>query len=150
MAIGDGWTSRLLAGIAELLDTAGIGVWRPDGTAYAAGDTAIVIRAIPQAPDRLITLAAYPVGSTAPGIADHTTGVQARLRAGPDPRECDDLADAVFDQLDGLAETTLGGIAVVQMWRQSYTSLGHDANGRWERSENFYVQAMRPTANNTD
>jgi hypothetical protein len=146
---GDGWTSRLLTGLAEHLAAADIGAWRPSG-AYAATETGIVIRAVPQSPDRIITLAAYPVGTTLPGLADHQTAVQIRIRAGTDPREADDLADAICDALDGAHGLTWGGIAVVQVWRQSYTSLGQDSNGRWERSENYYIDTMRPTAHNTD
>ncbi|EEP73503.1 hypothetical protein MCAG_03830 [Micromonospora sp. ATCC 39149] len=149
MATGDGWTSRLLTGLAEHLAAAGIGDWSPSGT-YGPGDTGIVIRAVPQTPDRLITLAAYPVGSASPGVADHQLGVQIRVRAGTDPRDCDDLADAVYELLDGATRLTLDGIAVVQIWRQSYTSLGDDSNGRWSRSENYYFDTMRPTSNNTD
>lgn len=149
MATGDGWTSRLLAGLAQHLADNGIGVWRPDGPAYTADETGILIRAIPSSPDRIITLAAYPVTGYV-GLADITVGVQMRLRGGTDPRDCDDLADAIFDLLDSASGLTLGGIAVVQMYRQSYASLGADANGRWERSENYYADAMRPTANRTD
>ena len=150
MATGDGWTSRLLGGIAQRLEDAGIGTWRPDGAAYAAGETAIVIRAVPQAPDRLITLTVYPVGTDLRGMQDHTTGVQIRVRGTTDPRVADDLADAIFDDLDSLGRASVGGIAVVDMWRQSYTSLGQDSAGRWERSENFYVQAMRASDARTD
>lgn len=149
MATGDGWTSRLLTGLAEHLAAASIGTWRPSGI-YTPDETAIVIRAVPQTPDRLITLAAYPVGSANPGLADHQLGVQIRVRAGADPRDCDDLADSIFGLLDGAQGLTWDGIAVVQMWRQSYTSLGDDTNGRWQRSENYYLDAMRPTSNNTD
>ncbi|RGC68422.1 hypothetical protein C5N14_13630 [Micromonospora sp. MW-13] len=149
MATGDGWTSRLLTGLAEHLAAAGVGVWRDTGV-YDPAQTGIVIRSVPPSPDRLITLAAYPVGSANPGVADHQLGVQIRVRAGADPRDCDDLADAVYDLLDGAAGLTLRGIAVVQVWRQSYTSLGDDSNGRWSRSENYYLDTMRPTARNTD
>ena len=150
MAIGAGWTSRFLTGLAELLAAGDAGTWRESGV-YQPDETAIVIRAVPQQPDRLITLAAYPIGSTSPGLADHETGVQIRVRgAGPDPRDCDDLADAVYELLDGAHNLTLGGIPMVQMWRQSYTSLGKDSNSRWERSENYYADTMRPTSNNTD
>lgn len=149
MATGDGWTSRLLVGLAEYLDAADVGVWRATGV-YTSSETAIVLRSVPQSPDRLITLATYPVGSTTPGLADHQLGMQIRIRAGTDPRDCDDLADEVYELLHGARRLTLGGVAVVQMWRQSYTSLGDDTNGRWQRSENYYLDAMRPTSNNTD
>jgi hypothetical protein len=150
MAIGDGFTSRLLAGMAEHLDDAGLGTWDPTGTTYASGETAIVIRAIPDYPDRLITLAAYPLGTNLPGMADHLLGVQVRLRAGPDPRDCDDLADAIFDLLDGSSGLVWGGIPVKSISRRSYTSMGQDGSRRWERSENYEIDAMRPTSNNTD
>lgn len=149
MATGDGWTSQLLTGLAEHLADASIGTWQETG-AYAAGVTGICIRAVPQTPDRTITLATYPIGSNLPGLADHLVGVQIRVRGGTDPRECEDLADAIYTELDGLAGARWSGIPIVQVTRQSYSSLGTDANGLWERSENYYVQAMRPTSNNTD
>jgi hypothetical protein len=149
MADGDGWTSRLLTGVAERLDAAGVGVWRDSG-AYATNEIGIFIRKIPTDPDRFISLAAYPVGTDLKGMQDHLSGVQIRLRGTEDPRVCDDLADAVFDELDSLGRATLGTIAVVDMWRQSYTSLGQDAQRRWERSENYYVEAMRATTTRTD
>lgn len=150
MATGDGWTSQLLTGLAELLAAGGVGTWRASG-AYAAGETAIVIRAVPQDPDRLITLAAYPLGSDLPGMADHAVGVQVRCRGVPDdPRDVEDLADAVFDLLDSYGRGTVGTVSVVDIVRRSYTSLGQDTNRRWETSSNYTVEAMRPTANRTD
>ena len=145
-----GWTSDLLTGLAVHLAAAGVGTWRPTG-AYTPGETGITIRGIPQTPDRLITLAPYPLdGGEHRGMADHDSALQIRVRGTQDPRVCEDLADAVFDLLDSCGRLTLGGIPVVDMWRQSYTSLGADGNGRWERSENYYLNAMRPTANKTD
>lgn len=149
MALGDGFTSRLIAGMAEHLDAAGVGTWRESG-AYQPGEIGIYDRAIPQTPDTIITLAAYPVGSNLPGLADHLTAVQVRLRGTADPRVCDDLSDLIFDQLDGLCRARWNEIPIVEVWRQSYTPLGQDANNRFERSENYYVHAMRPTSNNTD
>ncbi|MGW4467470.1 minor capsid protein [Micromonospora sp. NPDC004704] len=150
MATGDGWSSRLLTGLAERLDAAGVGVWRPDGTPYAADEIAIVLRDVPTQPDRVITLTTYPLAGDLQGMADHLTGVQIRVRGTEDTRVCDDLADDVFTELDSAARFEVGGIPVKQMWRQSYTSLGKDTNRRWERSENYYVEAMRPTQHRTD
>lgn len=149
MATGDGWTSKLLTGLAQYLAANAVGVWRPTGV-YAAGETGILLRAIPQSPDRIIALAAYPVAAGYVGLADTTVGVQHRLRGGTDPRDCDDLADAIYDLLDSATNLVFGGVHVVQMYRQSYVSLGADGNGRWERSENYYLDAMRPTAHRTD
>lgn len=146
-----GFTEDLLTGMAEHLDAAGVGTWRCDGSAYDPGEIGITIRGIPQTPDRLIVLAPYVVDSGAfRGLADHQVAVQIRIRGTTDPRTCDETADAVFDALDSLTGVTWQGIAVVQVWRQSYTSLGTDTTGRWEASHNYYCDTMRPTAHNTD
>lgn len=143
MATGDGWTSRLLTGLAEDLHAAGVGTWRPAGK-YQVGETAIVMRDIPTSPDRVITLAGYVVGGPH-GNASTIQGVQFRLRGLQDPRDVDDLADAIFDLLDSSGPHDWHGVGVSQIYRQSYTSLGKDTNGRWERSENYYTDAERPT-----
>lgn len=143
-----GWTSRLLTGLAEHLAAAGIATWRPDGK-YQASEIGLVIRGIPQSPDRIITLAAYPVASIQ-GMADVTVGVQIRVRGTKDPRTAEDLADAIFDALDSAQGLRWRDVPVVQVYRQSYTSLGQDSAGRWELSSNYYVEAMRPTNHRTD
>lgn len=145
---GDGWTSRLLTGCAEHLADAGIATWRTSG-AYQSDEVGIVLRSIPQTPDRVVTLAAYPVAS-APGMADVTQGIQIRVRGTRDPRVADDLADAIFDALDSAQGLRWRDVPVVQVYRQSYTSLGQDSAGRWELSSNYYVEAMRPTNHRTD
>lgn len=149
MALGEGFTSRLLVGLAEHIDAAGIAAWRPTG-AYLASEIGIHMRDIPPDPDTVIVLAEYPIGTALQGMADHLTGVQIRLRGTADARVCDDLADALFDLLDSLTGARWGEIPIVDMWRQSYTALGHDPKRRWERSENYHIHAMRPTSNNTD
>lgn len=148
MATGDGWTSRLITGCAEDLAAAGIGVWRPDGPAYATDEIGIVDRAVPTSPDRIITLADYVVASP-PGLADITQGLQIRVRGTKDPRVARDIGDAIFDLLDSAERLIWGGIPIVQVYRQSYAALGADSNGRWESSHNYYVEAMRPTSNRT-
>lgn len=154
MAAGDGWESWLIVGLAEHLAAAGLGTWRPTG-AYLASEIAIVDRGIPQTPDQLITLADYVVsGSARSGLADMTVGIQIRLRGTADPRVVSDLGAEIFDLLDQSGQQTWGTaprqVSIVDVWRQSYTSLGFDGNGRWETSHNFYVEAMRPTAHRTD
>lgn len=146
---GQGWTSRLLRGCAEHLDTEDVGLWLPSGGVYPAGSAAIVIRDIPAAPDLLVSLAAYPVDDP-PGLADVTVGLQVRCRGLADPRSVEDLTDAAHEALHGLAGVSWGGVPIVQVRWQSWTSLGTDRNGRRETSSNYYVQAMRPTAHNAD
>lgn len=146
-----GFIEDLLIGMAVHLDAAGVGTWRGDGSAYTSGEIGITIRGIPQTPDRLIVLAPYVVDSGAyRGLADHDEAIQARIRGTTDPRVCQEIADDVFAALDSAHDLTWQGIAVVQVWRQSYTSLGDDTNGRYEASHNYYLNLMRPTTYRTD
>jgi hypothetical protein len=147
MADGDGWTSQLITNLAQYLHDHSVGVWRPAGS-YTAGEIAICDRIIPPFPDRLITLAAYPI-TTPPQLQDVTVGVQARIRGTTDTRVCDDIGDALFELLDGAKHLVLGDIRTVQIYRQSAGSLGHDSNERWEASHNYYVEAMRSTLSRT-
>jgi len=150
MATGDGFESRLITGLAEHLDAANVGTWRASG-AYTADEIAIVDRAIPQTPDRVITLTDYVVGGKPDGLADQVVGVQVRVRGTTDPRVCRDLGAEIFDLLDSSGRQTWGDdVSIVDVWRQSYTSLGQDGNSRWEASHNYYVAAMRPTIHRTD
>ncbi len=139
-----GWTTSLLEGVAELLATEGVGVWRPDGPPYTTVETGIVIAAMPPDPDRIIVLNAYPIAEHV-DQADVTIGVQVRTRGTTDPRVVQNLDDAVFEALHGLSQIDLGGVSVVQMYRQSSAALGRDGADRWERSSNYYVDAMHPT-----
>ncbi|NUT31529.1 MAG: hypothetical protein HOV79_00490 [Hamadaea sp.] len=142
--------------MAQHLETGGAGSWDPTGADYPDDVVAITLRDIlPGPPDRLITLADYPVVDV-PGVADVTQGVQLRFRGTTDPQVCTDIADACYELLHGLGRVSVGGpitwgvVQVVQVYRQSYTSLGRDDNGRWEQSHNYYVEAMRPNTNNPD
>lgn len=148
MAVGDGWESQLLAGLAQKLHNAGIGVWKPSG-AYTAGETAITDQAIPPTPDRLITLTAY-LETGPPGMQDVTVAVQFRLRGTTDPRVCRDIGDAIYELLDGSGRQLWGDIPIVDVTRQSHAPLGRDGSNRWEASHNYLVQAMRRTNFRTD
>ncbi len=144
-----GWTTDLLTGLAVHLDAQDVGVWRPTG-AYTADETGIIRRAIPEQPNRIITLATYGVDDRR-GMQEQTIGLQIRVRGLPrNPDDCDDLADAVFEALDSIGHTTWAGVEIVDCYRQSHASLGADGQHRWSRSENYYVDAMRATTYNTD
>lgn len=144
-----GWTSNLVAGVAELLAAGGAGVWDPDGGVYAPDAVGITQGTIPQSPDRIVCLTPYPV-SEEPGSQDVIVSIQVRCRGTRDPSVVDDLADAVRELLHGLTSVVLGGIGVSQVWRNSTAPLGPDQLGRYERTDNYYVQAARPGPLNTD
>lgn len=140
-----GFQSDLATGFAQLLAGAGVGTWNASG-AYTTGQTGIILRTLPQSPDRVIVLAPYGVSDDLTH-GDDVTGLQVTTRwGGGDPRPNDDLADLVFDNLQALPRTTLAtGVVVEQCFRRSWTSLGQDGNSRWRTVQNFYVTAHRPS-----
>lgn len=138
-----GWTSDLLTGLAETLAAADIGTWNPDGI-YQPDETGIVLDVVPTTPDRAIVLAVY-LDRPVPGLTDTTGAVQVRMRTGPDPRDLNDLADAVFDLLNESGPYEWGSAYVTTIWRTSIARLGQDANQRLERADNYYFHGHRPS-----
>lgn len=137
-------TTGFLTGLAQLIDAAGIGVWNPTG-AYNTGDVGITLSAVPQQPDQLIVLTARPIMDD-PFLNDSLLAVQIRHRGAPnDPRSVLDRDDAVFDLIQGISQVTVGGLFVVNGWRQGGGPLGQDANLRWEHASTFYFQTSQPT-----
>jgi len=142
-----GFESDLLTGIAELLDEYGAGNWSPN--AVPTAEPAIVLGRIPQSPERIISLAAYGV-ATDPKLTDSIVGVQVRVRGSTAPMAASDIADDVFDALHGQTDVELGAGTAHALWTvaiawQSSADLGPDSNGRYERSDNYYVTVNRPS-----
>lgn len=135
-----------LEGFARHLADADVGAWSAAG-AYASDQTGIVIGVIPQSPDQVIVLASYGVEDD-PTLSDSTIGLQVTTRwGGQDPRHVDRLSSKVFDQMQGLYGAILPtGVHVNHVARQSHTSIGQDANGRWRTVQNFYCASHRPSA----
>lgn len=139
------YSTDLIDGLAALLQEAGIATYRPDGPAYTATETGLTVAVVPPAPDRLITLTDYPVDDT--DLTDATTGVQVRMRAGPDPRAVMAISDDVFDLLHNRRSFHLGPVFVGLCWRQSEAPMGTDVHGRIERSANYYLRTSRSSPN---
>ena len=142
------WTTDVAAGLGQHLASAGIGTWRADGV-YAPGETGIVVKTMPPNPDRVIVISPYPVRE-APAGSDITLALQVRCRGGQDPRDVDELADAVRDLLHGARNVILGPARCALVWRQSHAPLGADESGRWETSSNFYAQTAHPSSHASD
>jgi hypothetical protein len=143
------WTTDLLAGVAQYLEDHGVGTWQASG-AYAPGASVpIFITASPGTPDRIIILTAYPVSDNGT-LSDSVQGVQIRTRGTKDPRTVEEIADGVFDALHGLGSVNLGGVWLVHCYRSSGTPLPPDSNGRYERTDNYYLQVARPSEHRTD
>lgn len=142
-----GYTHDVLTAAATNLAAAGIGVWNPDGV-YTAAQTGILLKVMPSAPDRAIVLTLYPV--TASHLSDTTLGLQVRCRAPGMPTAVDDLADQVHEHWHGARGLTLGPATIALTVRQSHTTLGRDANNRWETSSNYYLTTAQPSTHATD
>ncbi|WP_066360260.1 minor capsid protein [Herbidospora mongoliensis] len=136
------WEADFLAGLAQTLADADIATWRPD-TAYAADETAIVLSVVPAAPDKVITLSLY-LDEPVPGLTDVTAAVQIRFRAGTDPNDLADMADAVYQLLHESGPHVWGVAYVTRLWRDSVAPLGQDPLGRLERADNYYLRGHRP------
>ncbi|WAL94000.1 minor capsid protein [Streptomyces sp. Je 1-369] len=137
-----GHTSSIVSGLAELLAAEGLGVYRPAGV-YAPDEIAIFLHRMPEAPDKAFAITPYPVEDT--GLTDVTDGLQIRMRAGPDPREVLDMADAVRDLLHMREGTVVGGVRLSLIWRQSQAPMGQDEHGREELTSNYYARSTRPS-----
>lgn len=137
----DTYTTDLVAGVADELARAGVGLWHPDGAPYPVDSTGITDSAMPDSPNRIVCLTAYALTND-PDLNDALTGLQVRCRgANADPRDANNLADRVFGVLQGLRNRTYGTAYVVSLARQSSAPLGQDTSRRWERSDNYHATA---------
>lgn len=150
-----GFQTDFMTGLAELLDTLGIGTYLPSGK-YTTADTAITMDQAPigsegqlAGPDRAITISLYPVSDD--GTTDSVQGIQFRVR-GPrnDRRFVKDTSDALFDQLHDLQRVTIGGTPVVRIWRNSGSNLPNDSSNRQESTQNYYAQITRSGTHRKD
>lgn len=150
------WTETLLTGLAQLLDTEGVGTWRPDDT-YEDSDgeiqPAIVLIDLPTEPEQVICLTDYPLEDQ-PGGADAIVGIQVRIRGTRDPMVALRLRDQVYRAFHGRRNLTFDPVdpdtgeqvRIAQIYRNSATPIGPDGQGRQERSENYYAQVTRAYA----
>ncbi|WP_242908671.1 minor capsid protein [Actinomadura terrae] len=149
-----GWTNNLLVGLAEELAARGIARWQPTGAYPPDGPPPVFLRSLGDAPDAALALAAYgdPENEDA-GLSHVIQAVQIRTRAAA-PDAVDDLADRVWDEFHGATMLRLGTgpnvVATTLIRRRSSAALGRDARGRYERTDNYYVTAARPTAHRPD
>jgi hypothetical protein len=145
-----GPTSDMLDGLARMLDTAGVAVYRPsDGATYAADETAISFKDLPPDPDRVVVITPANTPATTPVITYGQRIVQLRFRGTAVATDVDDLADAAFVVLHGAADLTFGSVHVTQILRFSSIPLGMDEQDRrWQRSDNYLLDVDWPTSAN--
>jgi hypothetical protein len=141
------FTGDLMAGLAQYLADAGVGVYSPTG-AYTASQVGIVMDVVPASPDRVVVLTPYsPTDS--PTEAESEIALQIRVRGDRDPRTAYDLDDRAFEAMQNLPRTVMGGVTVVAAWRTSGAYIGPDTNGRHERTSNYRLPVHRPSPHRT-
>lgn len=142
-------TRDILDGLARMLDAAAVVTYRPDGTAYLAGETALTFKDLPDAPDRVIALAPFNANSDQPEITLGNQKIQVRGRGTADPSDVDDLLDDAFQVLHGAADLWFGSVHVVQILRDNTIPLGMDEQSRrWQRADNYSLDVDLPTSAN--
>jgi hypothetical protein len=137
------FTTTFMDGLAQYIENRDVGVFHSSGV-YTAAQVGIVFDAVPASPDRVIVLTEYAAVDD-PTEPDTELSVQARVRGTRDPRTAQELNDAVFEALQNLPRSLLGGTTVAGIWRTSSAYLGVDASGRHERVSNFAIRLHRPT-----
>ena len=151
-------TEDVLTGVANLIATAGFGVWNPAGT-YALTDTGIFLKTMPDGagiPDRVITLNLVPVTANI-SFPYGTWFLQVACRGNRnDPLDVDRVADPVFDILHGLTNRMFGATHLTQLFFHTGSPMGQDANTRWERADKYLAgidspaTILRPTGGSWD
>ncbi|MFT4189867.1 MAG: minor capsid protein [Aeromicrobium sp.] len=148
--MADDYDVALLKGLAVLLHTAGVGVWR-ETSAYTGSERAITLDGLPQTPISAISLSAYPLADS---LIDHASqvGVQVVCREpGPDPTVARATAGRVFRTLHDRTHLRLTtGLHVVQLYRQSAVSGGREADGSCRSIQNFYADVHTPPPEETN
>lgn len=144
-----GVVSQVAVGVADLLATAGVGYWSPDGTgSNTAGLPVILIAREPDSPDAVLCLTVRRT-SDDPTYADSTVEVQviSRTDASANVLAVDDLAEAVFDVLHGYAGSLSTGVPVITSARVGGGPLGTDGQERRRRSDNYSLRILAPGRN---
>lgn len=147
MSPPEGYNSKLMTGLAQLIQDEGLATFATTGT-YPPEAWGLFIGLTPDQPDRACALMSYPVEDT--DLAVVITGVQFRLRGSRDPREVENMSDALYDLFHNRSHYVVNGIHIELSWRQSGAWMGQDANQRVERVENFYLHADRSAPSKID
>jgi hypothetical protein len=151
-------TTDVLTGIAQLIADAGLGSWNPGGI-YALTDTGVFLKTMPDGtgvPDRCVTLNLIPVtANVSMPFGQYFLQVACRGQRNK-PLDVDDIADPIFDILQGLTGQTFGVTRIAQLRFVSGTPMGQDSNVRWERADRYMADIntaptiLRPSGGSWD
>lgn len=121
--------------------------WIGDNITNCSFDTTgvsgnVFISVMPQSPDTVVMVSEYG-GTVDDKNPFSDINVQARVRGTKDPRVSYNIAKEIFDELQGLTNTTLisSGSRVIKVVAQNTPiDIGRDDNGRHEWTVNFNIE----------
>ena len=117
--------------------------WRSDGTAYAANETGIYRKRLP---DGLRGLAITIVPqSDDPSQPLGKVMIQLKARGAKNqPADPDDILDACFDKMHGAIAVNAGSCVLDQLNRGVRVPMGDDPTGAWELIDQYYADVDYP------
>lgn len=121
--------------------------WIGDNITNCSFDTSgvtgnVFISTMPSSPDTVVMVSEYG-GTVDDKNPFSDINVQARVRGTKDPRVSYNIAKEIFDELQGLTNTTLisSGSRVIKVVAQNTPiDIGRDDNGRHEWTINFNIE----------
>lgn len=121
--------------------------WIGDNITNCSFDTSgvtgnVFISTMPSSPDTVVMVSEYG-GTVDDKNPFSDINVQARVRGTKDPRVSYNIAKEIFDELQGLTNTTLisSGSRVIKVVAQNTPiDIGRDDNGRHEWTVNFNIE----------
>jgi hypothetical protein len=133
----------LLDGLARHLVAVGLVDYDPDGV---TGNT--FMEAMPPTPDEAIVLTLYGGPQPDSRLPYDPPNLQVRVRGTSDPRISRTLANALYNELQGLGPIQLpDGTELLSCNSiQTVTSMGLDDQRRFEHVVNFNLEVEAPTA----
>lgn len=132
------WQSDVTAGFAQRLEDFGVGTYDPIG---AGGN--IVIGALPPGLAPGVGIQSYRLGADDPRNPTTQLRLQFWLRAAT-LNALDNLDAAIYDIVQGLANSLMGVAAVTNVQSVSVLPMGVDGNGNLERASNYAVDLDLP------
>lgn len=137
----------ILPGIAGLIAGASIATYNASGV-YTSGQTGIYMVAVPDAPNRIVTLTFVAQGDD-PSLPYGQAMVQILSRGNVgDPMDTEVLADSIFNLLHGSQNLQYGTTNITQINRRVSVPMGQDDSKRWSRADQYYCDyTVLPTTN---
>lgn len=141
------WTEDLDAGVAQLLAARGVGTFDPDADVAQGATGVIVLGGLSDEATSGVGIQSYRLGPDDPAAPVARVIVQLWARAAT-RAEVNQLDQAGYDALQGLADVWFGSCHVTQSVQKSSLPMGVDARLGYERSSNYTFDLDLPATSN--